>query len=614
MQPMTFTSLYTLLSLALLALAGAQLAEAATTPRVQASNLTQTAQSKQRAAAIKVSFQSSFAAYKQYAFPADALLPLSKGKQNNLGGWGATAIDAITTAILMNDTDIANSMISYAQTVNYGSTSQSTISLFETNIRHLGGLLSAYELTGKKNRKLVQQAEVVGKHLLKGWVGSNAIPFNSLRNWNTYGKPDANGGRAIIAEAGTLLLEFSKLSKYTGNDTYLSYARRSMAAIVKSPSVFPGLYGQGINPVTALPMDDYVTWGGGSDSFFEYLIKYAYLAGNSSSIFADAWIHSIQSSIKHLLVVPQGHPELLFLSDYAKSYGGDIPRWSHLGCFAPGNWILGGKILGVPGFVDYGYRLASSCAHTYSASATGIGPEAFVYKENDGSTNGVTISNEAQYNRAGFDYDSPAYVLRPEVMESVFYAWRASGDPAWQEIAWNAFQSISKYCKTDTALAAIQQVNNTATGQYDDSESFLYAELYKYLYLIFADPNVAHLDKYVFNTEGHPFELDRPGAFQARHSTVVPSPQPAIQKQPTRTHTASMVPMPVFSNMPQAASAFVGAVQSTVARALASGSASGASAKKAANAVRRHFQKSAHAFSHQHQHQHQFRYPQAAHA
>jgi len=34
---------------------------------------------------------------------------------------------------------------------------------------------------------------------------------------------------------------------------------------------------------------------------------------------------------------------------------------------------------------------------------------------------------------------------------------------------------------------------------------FFFAEVLKYLYLTFADPDVINLDQWVFNTEAHPF-------------------------------------------------------------------------------------------------------------
>lgn len=77
--------------------------------------------------------------------------------------------------------------------------------VFETNIRYVGGLISAYELGGKSNQKLIDQAKIVGDHLLSAWVGDNDLPYNTLFNWDNFGAPNVSTG-AIIAETGTLVL------------------------------------------------------------------------------------------------------------------------------------------------------------------------------------------------------------------------------------------------------------------------------------------------------------------------------------------------------------------------------------------------------------------------
>jgi hypothetical protein len=46
-----------------------------------------------------------------------------------------------------------------------------TVSVFETTIRYLGGLLSAYELNGKVDSILVTQAQQVADKLSHAWVG-----------------------------------------------------------------------------------------------------------------------------------------------------------------------------------------------------------------------------------------------------------------------------------------------------------------------------------------------------------------------------------------------------------------------------------------------------------
>lgn len=411
----------------------------------------------------------------------------------------------------------------------------------------------------------MSQAVIIGERLLHGWSGDNPLPHNSLVQWNQGPTPDTKK-KAIIAETGTLVLEFDRLSKHSGNGTFRQYAVKAMKATIdSSPLPFPGLNPQGIDAATAKPTDDYITWGGGSDSFFEYELKYAQLLG-SQDTYMPAWITSVNSSISHLLTTARGtaRSDLTYLADYSDSNGGLIPRASHLECFHGGNWMLGGKLLGNNDIFQMGLALTEACYNTYASSATGIGPESFVFRSASGSTNRVKITDEAFYAAHGFDYDAKSYVLRPEVLESVFYAYRLTGDRKWQDRAWAAYQSLVKYCKAPASLAAIDDVTNVNTKQLDDSESFLYAELFRYLYLTFASPDTLSLDKYVFNTEAHPFELDHPGydfaSLNPGASLAKPQNTKAFGGSLSTSSTdeeptpATAFPLPVYSSNPKAAS------------------------------------------------------------
>jgi mannosyl-oligosaccharide alpha-1,2-mannosidase len=58
------------------------------------------------------------------------------------------------------------------------------------------------------------------------------------------------------------------------------------------------------------------TWGGGSDSYFEYLIKYARLSTTANNSFADTWLTAVDSSIRYLKRVSFFHPWLYPLTRY----------------------------------------------------------------------------------------------------------------------------------------------------------------------------------------------------------------------------------------------------------------------------------------------------------
>lgn len=109
-------------------------------------------------------------------------------------------------------------------------------------------------------------------------------------------------------------------------------------------------------------------------------------------------------------------------------------------------------------------------------------------------------------------YDA-RYILRPETLESIFLAYRLTGDTRYRRIGWKIFQSIEKYCRLDEGgYSSILNVDDVNTKKDDKMETFwlvqtfsrtfflntlipcLKAETLKYLYLLFEDENVIPLD------------------------------------------------------------------------------------------------------------------------
>ncbi|KAI9605642.1 hypothetical protein H4Q26_004007 [Puccinia striiformis f. sp. tritici PST-130] len=175
-------------------------------------------------------------------------------------------------------------------------------------------------------------------------------------------------------------------------------------------------------------------------------------------------------------------------------------EFSHLACYASGNWILGGKVFQDSQTFDYGLRLLTTCMETYKRTATGLGPEIFRFLGPNGENSGDKPSpQDVEFFKAnGFYITNAAYHLRPEVIESAFYAWRLTGDVQYQEFVWQAFKSLQKYCKAVVSYSDIENVNSNSNPQPKDaSESFLYAETFKYIYLTFSDPELLSLDQYI---------------------------------------------------------------------------------------------------------------------
>ncbi|RXW15707.1 hypothetical protein EST38_g10151 [Candolleomyces aberdarensis] len=487
-------------------------------------------------------FLHSYLSYKEYAWSHDNLAPLSRSFNEGRNGWGATIVDAMGTMKIMGLETLLEEAIDYSSKIDFSdSKTPDRVSIFETTIRYLGGLLSTYELTEEKYPALLEQARKLTDKMAYGWVGENNVPYGFVNFTNNEPQVTVTN----IAEAGTLTLEWETLSKLTGNKTYEDLVLRSVRHIANLEAPLPALAPVWIDPTTGSFSGGYITWGGGGDSYFEYLIKHARLSNTDDNLYADTWLTAIDSSIQHLLRTSTVGNHT-YLADYDSDQRLRFTS-SHLACFHGGNFLYGGRLLDNQTIIDVGLRLVDGCWNTYASTVTGIGPESFGFITEEGSYTGPsdTISDEQLdfYNKTGFYPRSTAYIHRPEVLESNFYAWRVTGDTKYLERAASAVRSFDKYLRIPTGFPGVWNVNQPGGGLIDDTESFWFAETLKYLYLTFDDPSHISLDEWVFNTEAQPFKAPPPK----------PSYGSGIIRQPTGTFKLREGPPgPTYSDSPGA--------------------------------------------------------------
>jgi len=144
-------------------------------------------------------------------------------------------------------------------------------------------------------------------------------------------------------------------------------AENSALHIAQLTAPLPGLAAQGIDPSTGKFVGAYVTWGGGTDSYLEYLLKYPRLNFDANPLLLQTWQTAVDSSIKFLKKVSTVG-DFTYLADFQDDR--QIRHiGSHLECFHAGNWILGGKLLDNQTIVDIGLKLADSCWNTYASTA-----------------------------------------------------------------------------------------------------------------------------------------------------------------------------------------------------------------------------------------------------
>jgi len=108
-----------------------------------------------------------------------------------------------------------------------------------------------------------------------------------------------------------------------------------------------------------------------------------------------------------------------------------------------------------------------------------------------------------------FDYHArkitaPGYPLRPEIVESTYYLYHFTKDPHYLEMGQQLWRDFVEHCRTDDAYAALKSV--VTKEKADSMQSFVFAETFKYFYLLFAPDDTLDFRNVIFNTEAHPIK------------------------------------------------------------------------------------------------------------
>ena len=385
---------------------------------------------QERANAVKDAFIFAWNGYYTTCRGQDELQPVTNSCNNPRNNWGASAVDALSTALVMEIQPIVDDILEYIPTIDY-TTTATQVSLFETTIRYLGGMLSGYDLlkgplsnlttnTSAVNA-LLSQSQILANSLSFAFDTPSGIPSNNIYFTNRTDDGSPYNGLATI---GTLQLEWQHLSDLTGNTTYGALAQKAESHLLNPQpaynSPFPGLVGTTVNISNGLFTDATGGWNGGDDSFYEYLLKMYVYDSSRYSNYSDRWILAADSTIKYLASHPSSRPDLTFLASYVNT--SLVNSSEHLTCFDGGSFLLGGAVFGRQDYIDFGLALVNGCHDTYTSTATGIGPEEFSW-----NTTGLNAANQAFYDTNGFYITDSVYDLRPEVIESYYYAYRITG-------------------------------------------------------------------------------------------------------------------------------------------------------------------------------------------
>ncbi|KAF8950628.1 hypothetical protein BGZ52_001923 [Haplosporangium bisporale] len=452
---------------------------------------------ERRLRAVRDGFEHAWQGYRKYAWGHDEVKPVSGWVRDSFNGWGATIVDALDTLIIMGFDREFDEAVEWIRTsLKFDQDPKRQLPFFETGIRYMGGLLSAYDLSGEK--VLLEKAEELAGYLLNAFQ-HGTFPTGLVTSDPKY---TSSARWFVLAEVGTIQLEFTRLSQLTGKPVYAQKALDVFRALADMTTELPGLFPGDIKEDPDSTYTNYhATVGSGVDSFYEYLLKEWIIQDGNDDLSRDMFLSAVDSIQNYMVSRPDtGSQEYAMLGAVSSKDKSINPQMGHLACFFGGSLAMSSSYFDRPEDLTLAKQVTETCFLSYRHSVTGLGPEMFTFEPSNADGTKFKVNTDTFYHRRS---SSTEYLLRPETIESVWILYRMTGEKKYQDKAWEMFESMERSCRTKIAYSGLRNVNRP--GSYDDKmESFFFAETMKYYYLIFSTPDVISLDNFVLNTEAHP--------------------------------------------------------------------------------------------------------------
>ncbi|KAM4527162.1 ER degradation-enhancing alpha-mannosidase-like protein 3 isoform 2-T2 [Odontesthes bonariensis] len=435
-------------------------------------------------------FDHAYGSYMKNAYPADELMPLScrgrvRGQEPNrgdiddsLGKFSLTLIDSLDTLVVLNKLDEFEDAVRKAvRDVRFDN--DVVVSVFETNIRVLGGLLGGHVMAdllrhrGERMQwyrdELLQMAIELGHRLLPAFNTTSGLPYPKVNLRYGVLNPLSRTGTesdTCTACAGTMILEFAALSRFSGKSVFEEHARKALDVLWERRQRGSDLVGTVINIHNGEWVRRESGVGAGIDSYYEYLMKAYILLGDN--VFLERFNIHYSAIMKYISQPP------LLLNVHMHNPTVSVRSWmDSLLAFFPGLQVLRGDLK--PAIETHEMLYQVTKQHKFL-------PEAFTTE---------------------FRVHWGQHLLRPEFAESTYYLYKATGDPYYLRVGQSIVEKLNAYARVPCGFAAVQDVR---TGMHEDRmDSFFLAEMFKYLYLLFSEKSQLpiDIDEYIFTTEAH---------------------------------------------------------------------------------------------------------------
>uniref|UniRef100_A0A8C4GDY8 alpha-1,2-Mannosidase n=1 Tax=Dicentrarchus labrax TaxID=13489 RepID=A0A8C4GDY8_DICLA len=472
-------------------------------------------------------FDHAYGSYMKYAYPADELMPLSCRGRVRVDLFVPVYVYVCVCEQVLNKLDEFEDAVRKTVT-DVRLDNDVVVSVFETNIRVLGGLLGAHVMADLLRQRgermqwyrdeLLHMAKELGHRLLPAFNTTSGLPYPKVNLRYGVLNPLSRTGTesdTCTACAGTMILEFAALSRLSGESVFEANARKALDVLWDRRQRGSDLVGTVIN----IHNEEWVRRdsgvGAGIDSYYEYLMKAYILLGDN--VFLERFNIHYSAIMKYISQPP------LLLNVHMHNPTVSVRSWmDSLLAFFPGLQVLRGDLK--PAIETHEMLYQVTKQHKFL-------PEAFTTE---------------------FRVHWGQHLLRPELINEttplLYYIHSiATGDPYYLRVGQSIVEKLNAYARVPCGFAAVQDVR---TGTHEDRmDSFFLAEMFKYLYLLFSEKGELpiDIDDYIFTTEAHllPVSLSttKPPC-QGNNTTV-----PVSQEEDLFTHSCPSMET-LFPNNP----------------------------------------------------------------
>ncbi|KAI3389437.1 hypothetical protein SNEBB_000327 [Seison nebaliae] len=493
-------------------------------------------------------FLMNYETYLLEAFPKDELRPLTCDGYDTWGGYALTLIDSLSTLGVLGLKEEFHRVVTLIEETSFIDCYRNVnVSVFETNIRVIGGLISSHLLLNHPTLRIINQTSIDSSWPCSGKLldvalelAERLLPAFDTRTGMPYGTVNLRDGVphdetpiTCLAGVGTFIVEFGTLSRLSGDDRFEKVAMRALDSLERNVNSVTKLFGNHINVLTGVYTASDGTIGAGVDSWLEYLVKGAILFNNSTLLkMFEKHKKSIDFYMKQNVPFQPTIDKFHERRQQSRLYY----HWVNSVSGNPSYQFISSLDAYYPGILFLSSNHHDDEARSFIRTLFhdiwkryGILPEYYL----------INTENILKGREFG--------ALRPELIESIWYMKLKGNDEEAIDMAEEILYSIEKLgvnrqqCANEAKklkiihsiknkfhvniplnTSLITTIKDCETHELDNRlESFVLAETLKYLYLIFDEEHwLNHKsliyssdvcpilgERYIMNTEAHPIDI-----------------------------------------------------------------------------------------------------------